>query len=132
MASLVPGVPPGGLSRGASKGKKERGAANVLDQLQTALCSVLGMQEPQLATLMRVRDHWSSGCLVLSAWDCQLTPLVWLHRWMCVRDKCLTPGMHEKPSARACWLQYGSCGCTTSPSCGTAWLLPKYMEECCA
>ena len=60
MASLVPGVPPGSLSRGACKGKKERGLANVLDQLQTALCLVLGMQEPQLATLMRVRDHWSA------------------------------------------------------------------------
>ena len=66
MASLVPGVPPGGLSRGACKGKKERGAATVLDQLQTALCSVLGMQEPQLASLMRVRNHWSSGCFMLT------------------------------------------------------------------
>ena len=60
MASLVPGLPPSSLSRSACKGKKERGTPNVLDQLQTALCSVLGMQEPQLATLMRVRDQWSS------------------------------------------------------------------------
>ena len=82
MASLVPGLPPGGLSRGASKGKKERGTANVLDQLQTALCSVLGMQEPQLATLMRVRDPLPSRMFfVLSTWGCQLVPLVWLSRF---------------------------------------------------